>query len=155
MPSGRRIIWSICARGVPLALAEFRRVLRPQGFALVTMPDLQQVAALIAEGNQEGTAYLSAMGPIAPLDMRDGFRPAVAAGNDFMGHRTGFTIEILSAHLQAAGFVQVQVRRTGPLPCGRRWSTPGKVRRTGLVAMARALRAFSSVWPLGGIVADL
>lgn len=101
------------AHEVPLALTEFRRVLRPMGFALVTMPDLQQVAALIAEGNLEGTAYLSAMGPIAPLDMLYGFRPAVAAGNDFMGHRTGFTAGTLAAHLTAAGFTNVQVQRDG------------------------------------------
>ncbi len=101
------------AHEVPLALSEFRRVLRPQGFALVTMPDLQQVAALIAEGNLEGTAYLSALGPIAPLDMLYGFRPAVAAGNDFMGHKTGFTAGTLTTHFQAAGFVQVQVQRDG------------------------------------------
>lgn len=101
------------AHEVPLALTEFRRVLRPMGFALVTMPDLQQVAALIAEGNLEGTAYLSAMGPIAPLDMLYGFRPAVAAGNDFMGHRTGFTAGTLAAHLTAAGFINVQVQRDG------------------------------------------
>ena len=73
------------AHEVPLALAEFRRVLRPMGFALVTMPDLQQVAALVAEGNLEGTAYISALGPIAALDMLYGFRPSVAGGTDFMG----------------------------------------------------------------------
>ncbi len=112
-------IWSahnlehLRAHEVPLALAEFRRVLRPMGFALVTMPDLQQVAALIADGNLEGTAYISAMGPIAPLDMLYGFRPAVAAGNDFMGHKTGFTAGTLAAHLGAAGFVNVQVQRDG------------------------------------------
>lgn len=101
------------AHEVPLALAEFRRVLRPMGFALVTMPDLQQVAALVAEGNLEGTAYISALGPIAALDMLYGFRPSVAGGNDFMGHKTGFTAGTLAQHLTAAGFAQVQVQRDG------------------------------------------
>ncbi len=101
------------AHEVPLALAEFRRVLRPMGFALVTMPDLQQVAALVAEGNLEGTAYISALGPIAALDMLYGFRPSVAGGNDFMGHKTGFTAGTLAQHLMAAGFAQVQVQRDG------------------------------------------
>lgn len=101
------------AHEVPLALAEFRRVLRPMGFALVTMPDLQQVASLVAEGNLEGTAYISALGPIAALDMLYGFRPSVAGGNDFMGHKTGFTAGTLAQHLTAAGFAQVQVQRDG------------------------------------------
>ena len=101
------------AHEVPLALAEFRRVLRPMGFALVTMPDLQQVAALVAEGNLDGTAYISALGPIAALDMLYGFRPSVAGGNDFMGHKTGFTAGTLAQHLTAAGFAQVQVQRDG------------------------------------------
>lgn len=103
-------LWS---HEVPLALAEFRRVLKPGGFVLVTMPDLQQVAALVAEGNLEGVAYLSAMGPIAPLDMIYGFRPAVASGNAFMGHRTGFVAGTLAAHLQRAGFANVSVQRDG------------------------------------------
>lgn len=120
VPSGSvDAIWSahnlehLRAHEVPVALREFRRVLRPMGFALVTMPDLQQVAALVAEGNLEGTAYVSALGPIAALDMLYGFRPAVAVGNDFMGHKTGFTAGTLTAHLQSAGFVNVQVQRDG------------------------------------------
>ena len=96
-----------------MALAEFHRVLAPGGFILVTMPDLQQVAELVAAGRLEDPAYMSAMGPIAPLDMLYGFRPALAAGNAFMGHRTGFTATTLTAHLQSAGFSGVQVQRDG------------------------------------------
>ena len=101
------------AHEVPLALAEFRRVLRPNGFILVTMPDLQQIAQLICEDQLEGAAYISAMGPIMPLDMLYGFGPSIAAGNDFMGHRTGFTASSLAAHLSRAGFVNIQVQRDG------------------------------------------
>ena len=32
---------------VPLALSEFFRVLKPDGFALMTMPDLQRIAELV------------------------------------------------------------------------------------------------------------
>ena len=112
-------VWSahnlehLFAHEVALALAEFRRVLRPDGCVLVTMPDLQQVAELVAAGNLEGAAYISAMGPIAALDMLYGFRPAIAQGNAFMGHRTGFTATTLTAHLQRAGFSDVRVQRDG------------------------------------------
>jgi len=112
-------VWSahnlehLWAHEVPLALAEFHRVLAPGGFALVTMPDLQQVAELVAQGRLEDAAYLSAMGPIAPLDMLYGYRPAVAMGNEFMGHRTGFVAGTLQAHLERAGFQAVRVQRDG------------------------------------------
>lgn len=112
-------VWSahnlehLASHEVPVALAEFFRVLAPGGFALVTMPDLQQVAALVAEGRLEDAAYMSAMGPIAPLDMLYGYRPALAAGNAFMGHRTGFVAATLQAHLEQAGFQAVRVQRDG------------------------------------------
>jgi SAM-dependent methyltransferase len=112
-------VWSahnlehLASHEVPVALAEFHRVLAPGGFVLVTMPDLQQVAELVAQGKLEDPAYLSAMGPIAPLDMLYGYRPALAQGNAFMGHRTGFTAGTLTAHLQAAGFRSVRVQRDG------------------------------------------
>lgn len=112
-------VWSahnlehLWAHEVPLALAEFHRVLAPGGFALVTMPDLQQVAELVAAGRLEDAAYMSAMGPIAPLDMLYGYRPAVAMGNEFMGHRTGFVAGTLQVHLERAGFHSVRVQRDG------------------------------------------
>jgi SAM-dependent methyltransferase len=112
-------IWSahnlehLASHEVPMALAEFFRVLRPGGFAAMTMPDLQQVAALVAEGLLEEPAYISGMGPIAALDMIYGYRPALAQGNSFMGHRTGFTARTLAAHLEQAGFIGVQVIRDG------------------------------------------
>ncbi len=112
-------VWSahnlehLTAHEVPLALAEFHRVLAPGGFALVTMPDLQQVAELVAEGKLEDAAYMSAMGPIAALDMLYGHRGSIAAGNHFMGHRTGFVATTLARHFEAAGFYNVRVQRDG------------------------------------------
>ncbi len=89
---------------VPQALAEFRRVLRPDGFVLITCPDLQAVAALIAADGLAEPAYMSGYGPITPLDIIFGHRPHLAAGNHFMAHRCGFTEKVLSASLLAAGF---------------------------------------------------
>lgn len=92
---------------VPLALAEFKRVLRPGGFVVITCPDLQSVAQLIAEDKLTEPAYMSAAGPIAPLDILYGHRPPMAAGNLYMAHRCGFTQKVLTATLQAAGFPTV------------------------------------------------
>ena len=96
---------------VPLALAEFRRVLKPDGFALITCPDLQEVCRLIAEDKLTEPAYTSPAGPIAPLDILYGHRPALAAGNLYMAHRCGFTQKVLTATLQATGFAMVAAKR--------------------------------------------
>lgn len=96
---------------VPLALAEFRRVLKHDGFAVITCPDLQSVCALIAEDKLTEPAYTAPAGPIAPIDILYGHRPAMARGNLYMAHRCGFTGKVLSGTLQAAGFAMVASRR--------------------------------------------
>jgi len=96
---------------VPFALREFRRVLKPDGFALIVLPDLQAVAQLVADGKLVEPAYISPMGPIAPLDILFGFRPALAQGNAFMAHHTGFIGRSLSAALLEAGFAATLVQR--------------------------------------------
>jgi predicted SAM-dependent methyltransferase len=92
---------------VPLALAEFRRVLRDDGYAVITCPDLQSVAALVAQDKLTEPAYVSPAGPIAPLDILYGHRAAMERGNLFMAHRCGFTRKVLDATLRAAGFQSV------------------------------------------------
>ncbi len=110
-------VWSahnlehLFAHDVPLALAEFRRVLRPEGFALITVPDLQRAAELVAQDRLAEAAYVSPAGPIAPLDMLYGHGAAIAAGNHFMAHRTGFTARTLGIALRQAGFGMVRVIR--------------------------------------------
>ncbi len=98
---------------VALALAEFRRVLKPGGVAYMTMPDLQQVAELVARDGLCDMAYISPAGPVTPLDMLYGHGASLAAGNSFMGHRTGFTARSLEAALLAAGFGSARVVRDG------------------------------------------
>ena len=99
---------------VPLALREIHRVLKPDGFTLIKLPDLQEVARSIAEGRLDDPLYISPMGPIAPIDILYGHRPSMAGGNIFMAHRTGFTGSTLAAALIAAGFAAVMVQRDVP-----------------------------------------
>lgn len=92
---------------VPLALAEFLRVLKDDGYAIITCPDLQSVCALVAQDRLTEPAYVAPAGPIAPLDILYGHRPPMARGNLYMAHRCGFTRKVLTATLQAAGFKSV------------------------------------------------
>ena len=96
---------------VPLALAEFKRVLKPNGFVVITCPDLQSVCALIAQDKLTEPAYTSPAGPITPLDILYGHRPPMARGNLYMAHRCGFTQKVLTGTLQASGFAAVAARR--------------------------------------------
>jgi hypothetical protein len=115
---------------VPLALAEFHRVLADEGFAVITCPDLQSVCALIAEDKLTEAAYTSPAGPIAPLDILYGFRPSMAQGNLYMAHRCGFTRKVLHATLQAAGFASVATLARGRAPFFDLWALASKAMRT-------------------------
>ena len=92
---------------VPLALAEFRRVLSDDGYAVITCPDLQSTCELIVQDRLIEPAYQSPAGPIAPLDILYGHRAQIAAGNAYMAHRCGFTRRVLAGTLQSAGFAGV------------------------------------------------
>lgn len=92
---------------VAVALAEFHRVLRPDGFLVLACPDLQAVCRLIAEDRLTEPAYVAPAGPIAPLDILYGHRPQLAAGNRFMAHHTGFTLRSLVEAVRDEGFRSV------------------------------------------------
>ena len=100
---------------VPVALAEFRRVLKPTGFALITLPDMLAIARHVANDRLEDTLYHSSAGPIRALDVIFGHQAAIATGNHFMAHRTAFTATTLGTALAEAGFDEVRVHE------GTRW----------------------------------
>ena len=110
---------------VPLALSEFLRVLKPDGFFVVTCPDLQSVCKLVAEDKLTEAAYTSPAGPIAPIDILYGLRSSMAQGNLYMAHRCGFTQKVLTATLQAAGFKSVAAMAR-PHPYFDLWAVASK-----------------------------
>lgn len=114
-------IWSahciehLFAHEVPLALAEFRRVLTEAGFACIIVPDLQSIAGWVAEDRLHEPIYHSASGPVTAHDMLWGFGPAIAQGQVAMAHRCGFTPTLFLEHLNAAGFPEIVLRRRSNL----------------------------------------
>jgi SAM-dependent methyltransferase len=97
---------------VPLVLKEFLRVLKPDGFLLITCPDLQTVCALVAEDKLTDTAYQSSAGPITPLDMLYGHGASLLAGNSYMAHKCGFTERSLLKSLTDNGFATIASKRS-------------------------------------------
>ena len=99
------------AHEVPQVLKEFLRVLKPDGFLVVTCPDLQTVCQLVAEDKLNDAAYTSQAGVITPLDILYGHGAALAAGHHYMAHKTGFTLKTLTQALHTAGFATSAGRR--------------------------------------------
>jgi SAM-dependent methyltransferase len=96
---------------VPAALSEFRRVLKPDGFALISSPDVESVAALVIEHGLDHIAYVSLAGPITALDMLYGHAASIARGRSSMAHHTGFSASSLGQRLVDAGFSSALVKQ--------------------------------------------
>lgn len=92
------------AHEVPGALAEFRRVLKDDGFVVLTCPDLQSVCEAIAADRLLEPLYMSPSGPISALDVLYGHRGFIAQGNTYMAHKCGFTYRVLDGLFIGAGF---------------------------------------------------
>lgn len=91
---------------IPIALAEFRRILRDDGFALISCPDLETVMTLFLNHGPDHVVYQSPAGPITPMDMMFGHTTSIAAGNLHMAHHSGLTAERLGDLLLNAGFAE-------------------------------------------------
>jgi GT2 family glycosyltransferase/SAM-dependent methyltransferase len=100
---------------VPSALKEMQRVLKADGFALITLPDLAAVAELVVAGRLTDIIYQSPVGPIRAIDMMFGHGDSLADGKGYMAHRCGFDAQLLGESLLDAGFHEVRVRK------GRSW----------------------------------
>jgi SAM-dependent methyltransferase len=87
------------------ALKEFKRVLKRDGFVVITCPDLQSVCEAVVEDKLLEPLYVSPAGPISAIDILYGHRGLVASGNTFMAHKCGFTFSVLNGAFREAGFL--------------------------------------------------
>jgi SAM-dependent methyltransferase len=107
------VIEHLSQHEVAKALAEFRRVLVPSGFALIRTPDIECVAQFIIDGRIRDVIYTSPAGPITPLDMIYGHGASIEKGVDAMRHGMAFTQDSMADELLKAGFTELRVARTG------------------------------------------
>ncbi len=90
-------------------LREWRRVLKNGGYVVVTMPDIQKVAGLVAQGKLLETIYVSQLGPITPLDMIFGHTASIELGQEYMRHKTGFSSQRLKIEFSEADYKDAQI----------------------------------------------
>ena len=89
---------------VPIVLREFHRVLKDDGMVVLVCPDLQSVCEAVVDDQLLQPLYESPAGPISPIDILYGHRPAIARGNEYMAHKGGFTYSVLNDAFIEAGF---------------------------------------------------
>jgi SAM-dependent methyltransferase len=95
------------------ALREFRRVLKPSGFAIVTCPNLSAIVRLLSSYDLDEVVYASPAGPIRALDMLYGHAASIAAGHAAMAHRTAFTVPRMGRLATDSGFAEARVVEDG------------------------------------------
>jgi hypothetical protein len=92
------------AHEVGPALSQIQRVLKADGYFIVSCADIQSACALVAEDKLLEPAYESPAGPVSPIDILYGFRPALAAGYERHACKCGFTSRSLIGALAQTGF---------------------------------------------------
>jgi SAM-dependent methyltransferase len=110
---------------VKVALREFRRILRDDGFVCIIVPDLQSIAEFVAADRLHDPIYQSPAGPVTPHDVLFGYGAALARGHISMAHHCGFTPKALLRAFQDVPFGEVMLRR--------------RTHSLELVALARAI----------------
>lgn len=101
------------AHQVGQALAEFRRVLREDGFVCVIVPDLQAVARFVVEDRFHDPLYHAQAGAVSAHDIFFGYGDAIAAGRTSMAHRCGFTPGSLQRAFREQQFGELYIKRRG------------------------------------------
>lgn len=98
------------ANDVPIALKEFLRVLRPDGYLVLTCPDLKSACTAIAQDKSDEPLYYTSSGQaITPLDIIYGYHNYATSDNPYMLHKCGFTSKTLMQCLLSVGFANAAV----------------------------------------------
>lgn len=89
---------------VAQVLSEFNRVLKDDGFLVITCPDLQSLGKFIGENGLSEVAYVSQSGPITAHDILYGYESDLKKGNLYMAHKCGFDAHSMHQKLIEASF---------------------------------------------------
>ena len=89
---------------VPIALAEFYRVLKEDGIVYIRCPDIQLISGAVINDQLLEALYESPAGPISPIDIIYGNRQEIVEGNEYMAKKCGFTYSVLNMAFWEAGF---------------------------------------------------
>jgi predicted SAM-dependent methyltransferase len=96
---------------IPQAMKEFLRVLKSEGYAVITCPDLQAAAEMIVQDKLMEVAYNSPAGPVTPFDIVYSHRMFTGRDKPYMAHHCGFTLSVLSGTLRSNGLASVAGKR--------------------------------------------
>ena len=84
------------AHQVEAVLKDFYRVLKPEGFLIITCPDIESVCEQVLQKGLLEPLYTSSSGAISAIDIIYGHRQSISAGNTYMSHKCGFTLNVLA-----------------------------------------------------------
>ncbi len=100
---------------VPQVLEGFKHVLKPNGFAYITVPDVQALVESLTIGNKDiGDMWYKASNvPITFHDVLYGWDRMMNQGNLYYSHKCGFTEKSLTKVLRSIGFYKIFVARDG------------------------------------------
>jgi predicted SAM-dependent methyltransferase len=98
---------------LPTVLGGFLHVLRPSGFAHITVPDMDCLFEQVRGKDIDDIWYKAGINSISFHDVIFGWGKMVAGGNAYYSHKTGFTQKSLGKAMRSAGFVSVMIAPDG------------------------------------------
>ena len=103
---------------VPKVLKGFLHVLKPEGFAHIIVPNIQEAMKYVVTRNLDidDVLGISPRGPITLHDMLYGYTVELERSNqEFFAHKTGFSQKSLAAAVEKAGFKMIfLIAKDGP-----------------------------------------
>lgn len=102
---------------VSKVLSGFKHVLKADGFAFITVPDIKALMSIVVERKLDIDDILYrtiAGGEILVRDVIYGYGKQIeSSGVDFYAHKTGFSIKSLVKTIKSAGFTEVYATKKG------------------------------------------